>query len=56
MERLSDVRLAIDSGLISEVPPAVMNELLVITQPGFCRRRFNRDYESEDEGHSAAPQ
>lgn len=38
MKYLSDVRLGIDMGLISNVPSNVMNELMVMTQPGFLQQ------------------
>ncbi|WP_051621011.1 protein arginine kinase [Paenibacillus sp. UNC451MF] len=37
-QRLSDVRLGIDLGIIKNVPTQVMNELLVMTQPGFLQQ------------------
>ena len=40
-QRLSDVRLGIDLGLISNVQPRAMNELMVMTQPGFLQQAFN---------------
>lgn len=46
-QRLSDVRLGIDLGLIREVPPAVLNELLVRTQPGFLQQTFNETMSPE---------
>lgn len=48
MERLSDVRLGIDMGLISGVTPQVMNELMVITQPGFLQIRANQRLDTEE--------
>ncbi|MGA9174473.1 MAG: protein arginine kinase [Thermoactinomyces sp.] len=38
MKRLSDVRLGIDLGLIRGVSANVMNELMVMTQPGFLQQ------------------
>jgi len=38
MMRLSDVRLGIDLGLIRGVSANVMNELMVMTQPGFLQK------------------
>ncbi|WP_124726369.1 protein arginine kinase [Staphylospora marina] len=38
MMRLSDVRLGIDLGLIRGVSANVMNELMVMTQPGFLQQ------------------
>ncbi|UFJ40622.1 protein arginine kinase [Brevibacillus humidisoli] len=37
-QRLSDVRLGIDLGLIKNVTTFTINELLVMTQPGFLQR------------------
>lgn len=37
-QRLSDVRLGIDLGVIPDVSPLVLNELLVTTQPGFLQQ------------------
>ncbi|MCZ8523803.1 MULTISPECIES: protein arginine kinase [Paenibacillus] len=37
-QRLSDVRLGIDLGFIKNVSPHVLNELLVMTQPGFLQQ------------------
>jgi len=39
-QRLSDVRLGVDLGLIEEVSPQIMNELMVLTQPGFLQQTF----------------
>lgn len=38
MKRLSDVRLGIDLGLLTGVPSSVMNELMVLIQPGFLQQ------------------
>ncbi|NBI30317.1 protein arginine kinase [Chengkuizengella sp. YPA3-1-1] len=37
-QRLSDVRLGIDLGLISNVSANVLNELMIMTQPGFLQQ------------------
>lgn len=37
-QKLSDVRLGIDLGIIKNVEPTVLNELLVMTQPGFLQQ------------------
>ncbi|UNK17995.1 protein arginine kinase [Paenibacillus sp. N3/727] len=39
-QRLSDVRLGVDLGLLQGPPSSVMNELNVMTQPGFLQKRF----------------
>ncbi|GAA4723415.1 protein arginine kinase [Brevibacillus fulvus] len=36
-QRLSDVRLGIDLGIIKGIPSNIINELLVMTQPGFLQ-------------------
>ncbi|WP_309121778.1 protein arginine kinase [Paenibacillus sp.] len=41
-QRLSDVRLGIDLGLIEGLSPKVMNELLVMTQPGYLQQHYGR--------------
>ncbi|PTX58142.1 protein arginine kinase [Melghirimyces profundicolus] len=48
MERLSDVRLGIDMGLISGVSANVMNELMVLTQPGFLQTRAKQRLDAEE--------
>ncbi len=46
-QRLSDVRLGIDLGMIREVSPQVMNELMVMTQPGFLQQAFEEKLNTE---------
>ncbi|MGN7457628.1 protein arginine kinase [Paenibacillus pasadenensis] len=46
-QRLSDVRLGIDLGLIGHVSPQVMNELMVMTQPGFLQQAFEEKMNTE---------
>jgi len=46
-QRLSDVRLGVYLGLIPDVPPAVMNELLVKTQPAFLQQTYNETMSPE---------
>lgn len=46
-QRLSDVRLGIDMGMIPHVPTQVMNELLVMTQPGFLQQFTNEKLSAE---------
>lgn len=36
--RISDVRLGIDLDLIHHVPPTILNELMIMTQPGFLQQ------------------
>ncbi|MCP8618075.1 protein arginine kinase [Salirhabdus salicampi] len=35
---LSDVRLGIDLGLIQHIPKTILNELMILTQPGFLQQ------------------
>jgi protein arginine kinase len=37
-QRLSDVRLGMDLGLIKQTDPQIMNELMVMTQPGYLQQ------------------
>lgn len=46
-QRLSDVRLGVDLGLLNDVSPQVMNELIVMTQPGFLQQVFNEKMSAE---------
>jgi protein arginine kinase len=47
-QRLSDVRLGIDLGIIKNVPIQVMNELLVMTQPGFLQQYAGEKLTAEE--------
>lgn len=40
MQRLSDVRFGIDQGLLKGVSAQILNELMVMTQPGFLQQYF----------------
>lgn len=42
-QRLSDVRLGVDLGLLEGPPSSVMNELNVKTQPGFLQKTFGEN-------------
>lgn len=42
-QRLSDVRLGVDVGLINAVSAEVLNELNVMTQPGFLQKLFGEN-------------
>lgn len=42
-QRLSDVRLGVDLGLINNVSAQVLNELNVLTQPGFLQKIYNEN-------------
>jgi protein arginine kinase len=46
-QRLSDVRLGADLGILPNITPQVMNELLVMTQPGFLQQTFNEKMSAE---------
>ena len=47
-QRLSDVRLGIDMEIIPHVPTQVMNELLVMTQPGFLQQYANERLSADE--------
>ncbi|MCU6711627.1 protein arginine kinase [Paenibacillus sp. J5C_2022] len=46
-QRLSDVRLGADLGLLDNVSPGILNELLVMTQPGFLQQTFSEQLSAE---------
>ncbi|MHA6481191.1 protein arginine kinase [Paenibacillus sp. strain BS8-2] len=46
-QRLSDVRLGYDLELLPDVTPQVLNELLVMTQPGYLQQTFNEKMSTE---------
>ncbi|MFB9329554.1 protein arginine kinase [Paenibacillus aurantiacus] len=46
-QRLSDVRLGIDLGLIQHVTSKAMNELMVLTQPGFLQQNSGEKLTAE---------
>jgi protein arginine kinase len=48
MMRLSDVRLGIDLGIIQGVSANVMNELMVMTQPGFLQQYAGERLDAEE--------
>ncbi|MFC4620214.1 protein arginine kinase [Camelliibacillus cellulosilyticus] len=45
---LSDVRLGIDLGLIKDVSRSILNELMILTQPGFLQHYFKQTLEPDD--------
>lgn len=47
-QRLSDVRLGIDLGIITDVSVNVMNELMVMTQPGFLQQLSGEKLSADD--------
>ncbi|MED4600392.1 protein arginine kinase [Paenibacillus validus] len=47
-QRLSDVRLGIDMGFIKKVSPQALNELLVMTQPGFLQQTAGEKLSPEE--------
>lgn len=40
-QRLSDIRLGIDLGMLSHLPQHVAQELMIMTQPGFLQQTFS---------------
>jgi len=53
-QRLSDIRLGSHLGLLPEVNPLALNELLVSTQPGFLQMTFGEAMGPEDRDKSRA--
>ncbi|MFI2858836.1 protein arginine kinase [Paenibacillus sp. JSM ZJ436] len=47
-QRLSDVRLGVDLGLLDGPSSSVMNELNVMTQPGFLQKKFGESIHPGD--------
>lgn len=45
---LSDVRLGIDLGIIKNVPRTILNELMVLTQPGFLQNYAKKTLSPEE--------
>ncbi|MNE61232.1 ATP:guanido phosphotransferase [compost metagenome] len=46
-QRVSDIRLGSDLGILSEVTPQMLNELMVMTQPGFLQQAFQEKLSPE---------
>ncbi|HEY0829314.1 MAG TPA: protein arginine kinase [Bacilli bacterium] len=47
-QRLSDVRLGIDLELIRNVSATVINELMVMTQPGFLQQNAGKEFTADE--------
>jgi len=47
-QRLSDVRLGVDLGLLAHVSPNILNELMVMTQPGFLQQYAGAKLSADD--------
>ncbi|TMV44129.1 protein arginine kinase [Paenibacillus mesophilus] len=47
-QRLSDVRLGVDLGLLTNVSPHALNELMVMTQPGFLQQYAGTKLSADD--------
>lgn len=47
-QRLSDVRLGVDLGLLADVSPNILNELMVMTQPGFLQQYAGTKLSADD--------
>lgn len=45
---LSDVRLGIDLGIIEEIPCTILNELTILTQPGFLQHYANKSLRADE--------
>ena len=47
-QRLSDIRLGSDLGILQHIQSSNLNELLVMTQPGFLQHKYNTVLSAED--------
>jgi protein arginine kinase len=47
-QRLSDVRLGIDLGIVDGVPQIAMNELMVTTQPGYLQKHSGKPLSADE--------
>ncbi|EPY14606.1 MULTISPECIES: protein arginine kinase [Paenibacillus] len=47
-QRLSDIRLGSDLGILQHIQSSQLNELLVMTQPGFLQYKYNTTLSQED--------
>lgn len=47
-QRLSDIRLGSDLNVLSNIRPSDINELLVMTQPGFLQHKYNTKLSAEE--------
>ncbi|WP_128896465.1 protein arginine kinase [Longirhabdus pacifica] len=47
-QRLSDIRLGIDLGMITNVSANILNELMVMTQPGFLQTYAGKNLNAEE--------
>ncbi|OEF97970.1 protein arginine kinase [Desulfuribacillus alkaliarsenatis] len=48
MERISDVRLGIDLGMLKGISANILKELMVITGPGYLQKLANRELSSDE--------
>lgn len=53
-QRLSDVKLGTDLEILTNVSPQVLNELLILTQPGFLQLRYNEKLTIEERDYKRA--
>ncbi len=53
-QRLSDVRLGVDLGLLDHVTSQSLNELIVMTQPGFLQQTFNEKMSADQRDYRRA--
>lgn len=47
-QRLSDIRLGIDLGMLQHLPHHVANELMIMTQPGFLQQKYSEKLSPEE--------
>ncbi|NIK72303.1 MULTISPECIES: protein arginine kinase [unclassified Paenibacillus] len=53
-QRLSDVRLGVDLGILDHVTSQSLNELIVMTQPGFLQQTFNEKMSADQRDYRRA--
>lgn len=54
MQRLSDVRLGIDLGIIKGVSASILKELMVAIQPGFLQKYYGQEMHPGERDHKRA--
>ncbi|SES12156.1 protein arginine kinase [Salisediminibacterium halotolerans] len=54
MQRLSDVRLGIDLEMVSGLDGKILNELMVLTQPGFLQQYAGKQLQAEERNERRA--
>ncbi len=53
-QRLSDVRLGADTGILQGITKQQLNELMIMTQPGFLQKKFNEKLNADQRDYRRA--